>query len=414
MQEITLSQYCAEIERLLQDEAYDEAIAHGLHILKRYPKYYRVYRLLGQAYLEKGQDDAAMDLFARALSADPEDFLPRIGLSVIYERKGMIAEATWQMERAFEILPYNEFVREELAKLYARRDGAPPAFLPLTRGALARLYVRGHLYTAAIAELESLLQEAPQRYDLQALYLEALWRDGRRMEAARVAQGLLQELPHCLKANLILGEFWMAGGREADARELFRRAAAVDPELSIVPDLLGPTASVQPAPVSIERLVYMPPVPAYAQPPVEEGEVPEWLQALGLPPGESIPTYKAEEAPEVPVPEAPAAPPATPSEAIEWLGAAAVSPLEETAPPVAEAEGVEMAAGPEMPEAPIFPEEEVPEWLREDFLLPAEWETAETPAPVEEVAAAPALPPEPEAEEAVQRRAEVEILRYAA
>jgi len=402
MQEITLSQYCAEIERLLQDEAYDEAIAHGLHILKRYPKYYRVYRLLGQAYLEKGQDDAAMDLFARALSADPEDFLPRIGLSVIYERKGMIAEATWQMERAFEILPYNEFVREELAKLYARRDGAPPAFLPLTRGALARLYVRGHLYTAAIAELESLLQEAPQRYDLQALYLEALWRDGRRMEAARVAQGLLQELPHCLKANLILGEFWMAGGREADARELFRRAAAVDPELSIVPDLLGPTASVQPAPVSIERLVYMPPVPAYAQPPVEEGEVPEWLQALGLPPGESIPTYKAEEAPEVPVPEAPAAPPATPSEAIEWLGAAAVSPLEETAPPVAEAEGVEMAAGPEMPEAPIFPEEEVPEWLREDFLLPAEWETAETPAPVEEVAAAPALPPEPEAEEAVQ------------
>jgi len=29
MQEITLSQYSAEIERLLQDEAYDEAIAHA-------------------------------------------------------------------------------------------------------------------------------------------------------------------------------------------------------------------------------------------------------------------------------------------------------------------------------------------------------------------------------------------------
>jgi hypothetical protein len=37
MQEITLSQYSAEIERLLQDEAYDEAIAHCMHILKRYP-----------------------------------------------------------------------------------------------------------------------------------------------------------------------------------------------------------------------------------------------------------------------------------------------------------------------------------------------------------------------------------------
>ncbi|HXF69078.1 MAG TPA: tetratricopeptide repeat protein, partial [Thermoflexus sp.] len=96
MQEITLSQYCAEIERLLQDEAYDEAIAHCFHILKRYPKYYKAYRLLGQAYLEKGLNEAAMDLFARSLSADPEDFLPRIGLSVLYERQGKIAEAAWQ------------------------------------------------------------------------------------------------------------------------------------------------------------------------------------------------------------------------------------------------------------------------------------------------------------------------------
>ncbi len=368
MQEITLSQYSAEIERLLQDEAYDEAIAHCMHILKRYPKYQRAYRLLGQAYLEKGQDEAAMDLFARALSADPEDFLPRIGLSVIYERRGQIAEAAWQMERAYELLPYNEFIREELAKLYARRDGAPPEFLPLTRGALARLYARGHLYAAAIAELESLLQEAPQRADLRVLYLEVLWRDGRRLEAARVAQSLLQELPYCLKANLILGEFWMASGREAEARELFRRAAAVDPELTLVPDLLGPTASIQPAEVRIEHLIYVPPTPAYARPAVEEGEIPEWLQALGLPLGEEVPTAPAaEEAPaalealEAAPPEIPQTPSPEPvAESLEWLRSVEVTPVE----PEEEPSGAPEEAPP--------PELELPEWRQEEFSLPSE------------------------------------------
>ncbi len=408
MQEITLSQYCAEIERLLQDEAYDEAIAHCFHILKRYPKYYKAYRLLGQAYLEKGQNDAAMDLFARSISADPEDFLPRIGLSVIYERQGKIVEAAWQMERAYEILPYNEFVREELMKLYARRDGAPPEFLPLTRGALARLYARGHLYAAAIAELESLLQEAPRRYDLQALYLEVLWRDGRRLEAARAAQGLLQELPYCLKANLILGEFWMASGREADARELFRRAAAVDPELLWAPDLLGPAASVQPTAVHIERLMYVPPTPAYARPAVEEGEVPEWLQALGLPLGEAIPSPEAPapaaeaesplEALEVPLSlEAPEGAPTVPTpEPLEWLRSVEVAPpteieAVEEAPMVEEApEWLRAVEAPAAPEAPL-PEMEWPEWLKEDFVLPSEpppW------APEEESP----LPPERETE----------------
>ncbi|WP_376789184.1 tetratricopeptide repeat protein [Thermoflexus sp.] len=391
MQEIALSQYCAEIERLLQDEAYDEAIAHCFHILKRYPKYYRVYRLLGQAYLEKGQDEAAMDLFARSLGADPEDFLPRIGLSVLYERQGKIAEAAWQMERAYEILPYNEFIREELAKLYARRDGAPPEFLPLTRGALARLYARGHLYAAAIAELESLLQEAPRRYDLRALYLEVLWRDGRRLEAARSAQSLLQELPYCLKANLILGEFWIASGREADARELFRRAAAVDPELTLVPDLLGPTASIQPASVRIERLIYVPPTPAYARPPVEEEEIPEWLQALGLPLGEAIPSAEApapvgqeevpEMAPETPPPvEIPQeAPPEPIPEPLEWLRALEGAPFPEEEGPTTVAEegpewlrAVEAPAPPGMEEA--IPEAELPEWLKADFALPPEEE----------------------------------------
>jgi predicted Zn-dependent protease len=116
-----------------------------------------------------------------------------------------------------------------LRKLYARRDGVEPARVPLTRGALARLYVNGELYTEAVAELYALLAQEPDRVDLQALLAEALWRSDQRVDAADTALRVLDRLPYCLDANLILGEIWTSGGREEDADVHLKRAQALDP-----------------------------------------------------------------------------------------------------------------------------------------------------------------------------------------
>lgn len=387
MPELTLHEYTQEIERMVERGSYDEAIAHCRHILEQYPKYIEPYRLLGQAAFDRDDLQVATDMFTRILSANPSDFVARAGLAVVYDKEGSLKDAVWQMERAFEIEPGNAAIQEELRKLYGRRDGVVPDKVPLTRGALARLYMNGELYTEAIAELRAMLALEPQRVDLQALLVQALWRDEQRLEASEMALKVLDQMPYCLDANLILGEIWMNGGREEDAEVHLKRALALDPEGRRAAELFGRLAPIPCRPVEIERLEYVAPTAA----PVIE-EAPEWLSSMAAPaeaaaPAEEIPTWlqgiglpeaaeaEAGAAPGLPAPEiaeeipswltemgvtAPPPTPVTPAveieeEAPEWL-----AQLREAAP--AEA-------------APAIEEAEIPTWLKS--LQPE----AEAPAP---------------------------------
>src|SRR3990172_6016470 len=142
MAQIALRDYLTEIGTLIEGNSYDEAIAHSRRILEQYPKCLEAYRLMGKAALEKEDDRAAIDLFQRVLSADPEDFVARVGLSIVYDRQGQLDPAVWQMERGFELMPSNDVIQTELRRLYGRRDGAEPQHISLTRGALARMYAQ--------------------------------------------------------------------------------------------------------------------------------------------------------------------------------------------------------------------------------------------------------------------------------
>src|SRR3990170_866465 len=230
MADIALRDYVTEIESLIEGNAYDEAVVHCRHILGVYPKYLEAYRLLGKAALEKEDDRAALDIFERVLSVDPEDFVARIGLSIVRDRQDTLDEALWQMERGFELMPSNDVIQSELRRLYGRRDGAEPQHISLTRGALARMYAQGDLYDEAVAELRALLRESPDRLDLQVLLTETLWRNDQRGEAASAAEHVLETLPYCLAANLILGEIYINSGLADESEMLLRRAQATDPD----------------------------------------------------------------------------------------------------------------------------------------------------------------------------------------
>ncbi|HHH41207.1 MAG TPA: tetratricopeptide repeat protein, partial [Chloroflexi bacterium] len=372
MAEITLSDYCDEIEALIEQEAYDEAIAHCRHILKHHPKYLPAYQLMGKAALEKKQYEEAVNLFQRVLSVNPEDFVSYVALSIIQDQAKALPEAVWYMERAFELAPDNEVIIEELRNLYGRRDGKPPDRVPLTRGALARLYLRGHLYDRAIEELRALLSDHPDRVDLQAALLEALWRDGRRIEAEAIALELLERLPNCLKAHLLLGDLWSFDGRGDEGAKHLRLAEAFDPEHRVAQELLGDLSPLPVQEVTIERLVYTPPVEAL---PTEEA--PEWM--VGLPTEEAAPAVsdwlqEVAAAAEVEVPpteeEAPSA------EMPDWL--AEITAEEELLPPL------EPSEIPGAEEAPSPMAETVPDWLQELTSAP-EVSTEEEAAPAEEV-----------------------------
>lgn len=223
MPEVALQEYLQEINLLIEESHQGEAIGQCRNILRQFPRHVETYRLLGKALLEQGDLVAASDVFQRVLSADPEDFVAHAGLAIIHKEDGRLTDAVWHMQRGFEVEPYNGAIRETLQDLIGRRDGLPPENVTLTRGALARLYVRGELYAHAVSDLRQLLEEEPDRMDLHILLAEALWRDGQRIDAADECARILERLPYCIKANAILAEVWLVTDRVEEAQAYLRR-----------------------------------------------------------------------------------------------------------------------------------------------------------------------------------------------
>jgi tetratricopeptide (TPR) repeat protein len=282
MAEVTFRDYLTEIDGLIERGMIDQAIQHCQHILTQYPKAVEVYRMLGKALLEQEEDRAAQDVFQRVLSADPEDFVARVGLSIIHDRNNELELAIWHMERAFEIAPSNSLIQGELRRLYARRDGEPPDRIPLTRGALARMYAAGDLNSEAIANLRQLLAEQSDRIDLEVQLAEVLWRDEQRVEAAEHTQQITTALPYCLKANLILGAILRANGANGESDDPLLRAQAVDPENEYAQRLfsgMGPLykQSIMVDHLELQTMEQMLEAPL---PLAETEEVPDWLRGL--------------------------------------------------------------------------------------------------------------------------------------
>ena len=346
MAKISLHEYCEQIESIIEQGLHEEAVAHGQHILKQYPKHVATYRLLGRAMLEADRDEEAFDMFHRVLGSDPEDLVAWVGTSEIHNRRDELDAAVWHLERAFEVASDSEagIVEEELRHLYGRRDGVEPEQVQLTRGALARLYLKGDLLSRAIREFRALLAEQPERTDLSAALAEALWRNGQRLEAVEVCQQVLDKHPYSLKANLILGEIWASSGRE-EGQAYLRRAEALDPENKMAQELFGADSPLPVREVSIVPLEY--------EPSVEEKR-PAWMADLETVPG-AAPPQAEREAPAFDVTAGIEAPIEIPSW-LEELGEEEIAP----SAPVVSAEPPEERI-PE--EAVPGPEEEIPEWL---------------------------------------------------
>ncbi len=293
MSDIQLREYTARIGDLIAGGRQDEAIAHCRHILYLYPRHGQTYRLLGEACLGKEMYGDARDFFQRALSADPEDAGAWLGLGRAYGQDGMPAEALWAVENAFELEPGNGQARQELDRAHSlldrgRADEAQEprekARLRLTRGALGRLYMRGGLYDKAIDELQAALLSDASRPVTHIALAEALWRDGRDLEAANVCLEILKTIPNCLKANLILGTIWLRGGNPRPAQARLDVARALDPENLMAQEMMGQESPLPAA----EALVPVPesseaaPAPTLAASDAQAAaeDVPIWVREL--------------------------------------------------------------------------------------------------------------------------------------
>ena len=277
MADIPLRTYVEEIDTLIEKKQVDEAIAHCKQILAYYPKHVGTYQALGKALLEKGRHTDAADIFQRVLSAVPDDFVSHIGMSIVREEESDLPGALWHMERAFEIMPSNTAIQEELRRLYGRRDGAMPPRTRLTRGALARLYAKSGLYAQAEAELKKALGEGPDRLDLKAVLAEVYWRTNRYKEAADTCGDILQTLPYNQEANRMLADLLLAQGRTAEMVAYRQHLEALDPYAAFAaPDTDGRgSAAVKAETVMVPKLSYTADMAA------SDASTPAWVTSLG-------------------------------------------------------------------------------------------------------------------------------------
>ncbi len=278
MSEIALRTYLEEIDRLIDGNQTDEAIAHAKHILTIFPKHLGAYRLLAKALLEKSRHLDAADVFQRVLSSVPDDFVAHVGMSIVREDEGSTDAAIWHMERAFEAQPANGPIQEELRRLYGRRDGTEPSTVRLTRAALARLYEKGNLYAQAIAELRAALAADPDRLDLKVLLAQTLWHARHQPEAAEAASRILEVLPYCRDANRIMADVWLTSGQTSEAQPYRQRLQDLDPyEAYADPSENGEGASNVPADnIRLPRLDYSAPDLA------ADTSRPQWMQSIGV------------------------------------------------------------------------------------------------------------------------------------
>jgi tetratricopeptide (TPR) repeat protein len=258
MSERSLREYLDLAKQYIASESYPQAIDVLRHVLHYYPKAIEGYVLLGQACLEHGDVREAVELFQRALSADPENITAWIGLASAYEHDGLQDLTIWHLERAFELDPTHSGLRKMLQEFYMQRHNIKELRVKLNSAALGRVYLRGGLYQQAISELRAVMNQPPQRPYIKTALATAYWNMGQRVEAANLCLELLEQLPNCLQANLILGEIWSAGDRADEGRERLHLAQALDPENRVAQQIFGYRSPLAPASPMLPPLGQLP------------------------------------------------------------------------------------------------------------------------------------------------------------
>jgi tetratricopeptide (TPR) repeat protein len=294
---ISLRAYNHEIEGMIDNGQLDEAVAHCRHILTTFPKHIATYRLLGKAHLEQQRISDATDIFQRVLSAIPDDFISNVGMSIIREDENNLDAAIWHMELAYESQPSNIAIQDELRRLYGRRDGMQLPKVRLTRGALARMYVKGGLFDQAIAELRAAIAEDPNRPDLQLLLAQMFFQTSQRVEAVEASVNILKKIPLCLEANRILAISLPEGEGSDAVRNSRQIVISMDPYFAFAEPEAISSDLVSENAVNIERLEWKSGIQVGKAP-----NQPAWATSLGInmekPAEENIPDWlKAAEAP---------------------------------------------------------------------------------------------------------------------
>jgi|GEM_PF-517282 len=243
MAQTTLRDYLQETEDALSSDRIDDALANCQYILTHFPEALEAQRLLGEVYLRQERLDDAQHAFDWVLTNDPEHVIAYCDRALVSERKADLDTALDCYQQAYELSRGNSDVRNEFNKLSVQVG--QQGFM-LSRAGLARLYMRGDLLTQAMQEWDAVLAVSPDRLDARTGLLETFWREGLYERAEELAHQILQDVPGCLKALLLLAHI-MSPQDMRQSQELLQRAEVLDPDLVMAQELFSDLMTKRPA-----------------------------------------------------------------------------------------------------------------------------------------------------------------------
>lgn len=235
MAHTTFRDYLQNTEDAISSGHIDDAMANCQHVLSYFPDALEAQRLLGEVYLAQGKLEEAQQTFDWILTNDPENIIAYCDRALTSERLSDVETALDCYQQAYELSRGNSQIRQEFNQLSAKAGQQEFMF---SRAGLARLYMRGDLLTQAIQEWEAVLNASPGRLDARTGLLETYWREGLYDKVKELATEILEEVPTCLKALLLLAYVTSTFNLE-QAKELIQRAEALDPELILAQELFS-------------------------------------------------------------------------------------------------------------------------------------------------------------------------------
>lgn len=242
MAQTTLRERIQSIEDAISAGHIDGAMADCQELLAHYPDALEIQRLLGEVYLAQGRLEEAQQTFDWILVNDPENVIAYCDRALICEQQSDIDTALDCYQQAYELSRGNSQIRQEFNHLSAKTG--QQEFM-LSRAGLARLYMRGDLLTQAIQEWEAVLAVATDRLDARLGLMETYWREGIYDQVEQTASSILEDIPNCEKALLLLAHVTSAFNMQR-ARELLQRAELLDPELVMARELFADLSASQP------------------------------------------------------------------------------------------------------------------------------------------------------------------------
>ncbi len=243
MGQLTLRDYLQTTEDAISAGRIDDALVSCQHILTQYPHSLEAQRLLGEAYLAQGQLESAQQAFDWVLTNDPENVVTYCSRALISQRLQDYDTALDCYQQAYELSRGNSQIRQEFNQLSLSVGQAHFVF---SRAGLARLYLRGDLLPQAIQEWEAVLAASPDRLDAQTGLLETYWREGWYDKVEQLAHQILDEVPGCLKALLLLAHVTYPKNTQ-QAQQYLQLAETLDPDMVMAQELFGDLIPNQPA-----------------------------------------------------------------------------------------------------------------------------------------------------------------------